>query len=125
MNCFQEQDQDVVTIRCPNKTCDYHRPEEVEKGTKMFRKHGYYVSAQHGRIPRYMCLKCGKTFSPRTGDDNYYLHFDGFDIEEIGEAYYSGQNQKDIARKKGISIQMVRTRIKRFDPYPDGLFLEG
>ena len=72
-----------------------------------------------------MCLKCGKTFSPRTSDENYYLHFDGFDIEEIGSAYYSGQNQKDIAKKKGISIQMVRTRIKRYDPYPGGLFLEG
>ena len=125
MNCFQEQDQEVVTIRCPNKKCDYHRPENIAKGTKMFRKHGYYVSAQHGRIPRSMCLKCGNTLSPRTDDENYYLHYDGFDIEEIGEAYYSGQNQKDIARKKGISIQMVRTRIKRFDPYPDGLFLEG
>ena len=125
MNINQKKDKDVVNIRCPNKNCEYHKPEEVAEGTKMFRKHGYYTSAQHGRIPRFVCLKCGKSFSPRTNDENYYLHYDGFDIDEIGSAYYSGENQKEIARKRGITIQMVRTRIKRFDPYPGGLFLEG
>ena len=115
----------VVKIGCPNKNCDFHNPENVAEGTKMYRKHGYYLSAQHGRIPRFMCLNCGKTFSPRTYDENYYPHFDKYGIEEIGKAYYRGENQKEIAKKRGITVQMVRTRIKRFDPYPGGLFLEG
>lgn len=125
MNYNQTQNHEDVKIRCPNKNCIFHKPEEVAEGTKMFRKHGYYVSLQHGRIPRYICINCNKTFSTRTNDENYYLHFDGFDIDEIGIEYYRGENQKDIAKKRGISIQMVRTRIKRFDPYPGGLFLEG
>ncbi len=125
MNYKHTQEPKFASVRCPNKNCEFHNPEEVAEGTKMFRKHGYYISAQHGRIPRYMCMNCRKTFSSRTNDENYYLHYDSFDIEEIGAEYYRGKNQKDIAKKRGISIQMVRTRIKRFDPYPGGLFLEG
>ena len=107
---------------CPNPECQWHRKGSIPKGMQWYRKHGYYVSEQHGRIARYMCLNCHKTFSERTWQNNFYLHFDEYGILEIGMAWLRGETLKEIARKRGITIQMVRTRLKRFEPYAEGQF---
>ena len=109
---------------CPNPKCSYHDEKNIPKDRKWYNNHGYYYSLQHGKVARFVCLKCKKTYSVRTYDENRYLHFDSFDVKEIGSKYYDGEPKTMIARKMGISAQMVRTRLKRYNPFRDGLFKE-
>ncbi len=99
---------------CPNPACLWHDPGKIPPGIRWYRKHGFYESAQHGRIGRYICLRCHKTFSERTRRlDSYYLHFDNIDISELGQAWLAGEPLREIAKRHGITINMVRTRLRR------------
>ena len=104
---------DAVT-HCPNEKCRWHDTDRIHPGTRWYRLHGYYVSAQHGKIPRFRCLGCGRTFSVRSNLMHWYLHFDDIEIIEIGEAYLAGASLGKLAKDRGISINMVRTRLRRF-----------
>ena len=103
---------------CPNKKCRWHNPDRI-KNVRWFKLHGYYYSAQHGRIARFRCLGCGRTFSIRSNMMNRYLHYDDIEIDEIGFSYLAGASLCEMARERGISIGMVRTRLKRFFEYYD------
>ena len=50
---------------------------------------------------------------------NRYLHYDDIEIDEIGFSYLAGASLCEMARERGISIGMVRTRLKRFFEYYD------
>ena len=102
---------------CPNRKCRWYNPTRIRSGVRWYRLHGYYVSAQHGKIPRFRCLGCGRTFSVRTNMASRYLHYDEVEIVEIGEKYLAGASVCAMAREKGISINMVRTRLRRFFEY--------
>ena len=107
---------------CPNPDCLWNDEKNIPDGGKWYLKHGYYTSQQHGKVARFICRNCRKTFSVRTNDENCYLHFDSYDVREIGSSYYGGTPQKTIAHKLGISAQMVRTRLRRYNPFHEGLF---
>ena len=110
----------MLITHCPNEKCRWHNPARIQPTTRWYRPHGYYVSAQHGKIARFRCLGCGRTFSVRSNLINRYLHFDDFEIAEIGESYLAGASLGELARERGISINMVRTRLRRFfDFYED------
>lgn len=116
--CLEEKMTKLFSRRaewfsCPNPECSWHFSGNIPSGLKWYRCHGYYDSAQHGKVPRYVCLRCGKTFSERAADSDYYLHFDGIDIKSLGKAWLAGETLREIAREYGITIQMVRTRLKR------------
>ncbi len=99
---------------CPNPDCPWHDPGKIPRGKRWYRRHGYYVSEQHGRITRYICLKCNKSFSDRTfSADSYYLHFDDIDVSELEQAWLGGKPVGEIAKNLGISTGMVRTRLRR------------
>ena len=104
---------------CPNEKCRWYNPDRIRTNTRWYRLHGYYDSAQHVRIPRFRCLACGKTFSVRTNLMNWYLHFDDIGINEIGYRYLAGASLCELARERGISINMVRTRLRRFFEFHD------
>lgn len=99
---------------CPNPECLWHNPLMVPQGGRWYRNHGYYNSDQHGKVPRYICTRCNKSFSLRTANSAWYLHTDAIDISEVGKAWLAGVTLKEIARSNGISVAMVRTRLKRF-----------
>ena len=73
-------------------------------------------------ITRYVCLSCNRTFSERTMQHNFYLHYDEIGILDIGLAWLKGESLKEIAGNRGITVQMVRTRLRRFEPYAKGQF---
>ena len=64
-------------------------------------------------------MACGKTFSVRTNLMYWYLHFDDIGINEIGHRYLSGASLGELAKEWGISIHMVRTRLRRFFDFYD------
>ncbi len=105
---------------CPNPKCPWHNQENIPKGRRWYKSHGYYKSKQHGHVARYVCLKCGVSFSERTLAEDVYLHYDDFDISEIGMAWLDGVPLRDIAKEKGITVSMVRTRLKRFSTLNGG-----
>ena len=103
-----------IINHCPNEKCRFHNPLRLPEGARWYRLHGFYYSAQHGKVPRYRCIGCGRTFSIRSNLINRYLHFDDYEIAEIGEDYLAGASLGELARERGISINMVRTRLRRF-----------
>ena len=110
-----ENGQDAGRDCCPNPECIWHDPEKIPKGKCWYRKHGFYFSEQHGKVQRYICNNCRKTFCPRTDSDEWYLHFDNISIPALAEAWLAGGTVQEIAREYGITQQMVRTRLKRSD----------
>ncbi len=110
-------DQGDVRDCCPNADCSWHDPERIPKGKCWFRKHGFYFSEQHGRVQRYICIKCGKTFCQRTDSDKWYLHFDNISISALNKRWLIGESVKELAREYGITPQMVRTRLRRCDVF--------
>ncbi|MBQ7643976.1 MAG: hypothetical protein IJS84_02995 [Spirochaetales bacterium] len=112
---MQKQSEPVPFINhCPNRKCIWYNPNRLPKESRWYRLHGYYNSAQHERIPRFRCLRCGTTFSARTGRSTHYLHFDDIEFSDVGERYLAGASLCEIARDHGVSVQMIRIRLHRF-----------
>ena len=115
-----EAQSNPLITHCPNTKCRWNDPACIPVSVKWYRLHGYYTTAQHVRIPRFRCLCCGRTLSVRTNLINWYLHFDDIEIMEIGERYLAGASLCELAKERGISVTMVRTRLRRFfDFYKD------
>lgn len=112
----------VAFEACPNPDCKWHDKGSIPHGIRWYRRHGFYESAQHGKIARYVCCNCSRTFSDRTFEKDFYLHFDGISVSDIGSAWLRGETEKAIAKERGITLQMVRTRLKRFDAYSQRMF---
>ena len=110
----------TVPAACPNPDCSWHDPLNIPPGISWCRHHGYYDSDQHGKIPRYVCRNCHRTFSERTSHKDCYLHNDDADISALGRAWLAGESLGEIAREWGLTIQMVRTRLKRLSISSDG-----
>lgn len=104
----------VDQVCCPNPGCPWHDPGKIPKGKRWYRRHGYYESAQHGMVMRFICLKCHRTFSERRfSEDSFYLHYDSVDATDIQLAWLEGDPVREIAKRHGISTGMVRTRLRR------------
>ena len=124
MTSDRKDNKDGAFEACPNPECQWHNKKAIPRGIRWYRRHGFYESAQHGKIARYVCRNCNRTFSDRTFEKDFYLHFDGISVSEIGLAWLRGETERDIAKEIGITPQMVRTRLKRFDAYAK-MMLEG
>ena len=111
----EREGPDEIMEHCPNPDCIWFDPAKIPQGLVWYRKHGYYESGQHGRIRRFYCMNCGRTFSARTSRKEWYLHYDDISIPSLAEAWLAGGSVKEIARNYGISRQMVVTRLKRSD----------
>lgn len=111
----EQEKPDEIMDHCPNPDCIWYDPAKIPEGLMWYRKHGYYESGQHGRIQRFTCIRCGRTFSARTSRKEWYLHYDDISISSLAEAWLAGGSVKEIARNYGISRQMVVTRLKRSD----------
>lgn len=102
---------------CPNPLCKWHHKANLPKGDKWYKSHGYYDSKQHGRVPRYACMNCGRTFTLRTGANYWHLKDDTPDLKELGAQRANGSTICELSQKYGVSEQMVRTRLKRYSDY--------
>lgn len=99
---------------CPNPLCKWHHKINLPKTDKWFRCHGYYDTKQHGRIPRYICINCHRTFTLRTGANFWHFRDDKMDVKEIAKQWIGGMTICEIAKAYGVSDQVIRTRLKRF-----------
>ncbi len=109
----------VDQVNCPNPGCPWHDPGNIPRGMRWYRKHGFYKSAQLGKVRRFICLKCHRTFSERRfREDLFYLHYDSIDTSDIQLEWLEGNPVREIAKRHGISTGMVRTRLRRLSYEP-------
>lgn len=99
---------------CPNPLCEWHNKSNLPVDQKWFTCHGYYSTKQHGRIPRYVCNNCHKTFTLRTGANFWHLKDDTLDVKLLGQQWVCGLTIREIAKSYGVSEQVIQTRLRKY-----------
>lgn len=102
---------------CPNPLCEWHHKNNLPTSYRWYKSHGFYQTKQHKKIPRYVCINCGRTFTLRTGAKHWHLRDDTIDFRELAVQWSSGGTICEMAKKYGVSTQTIRTRLKRYCDY--------
>jgi hypothetical protein len=105
---------------CPNKKCRYNR--QLSYNEIWFRKDGSHPTKAFGRVQRYRCLHCGKTFSDQTFLLNYYLKKET-DFKKLLNQFNSNNSTCFIARENNMSFESIRIRRDRMAR--NGLFFQS
>jgi transposase-like protein len=88
---------------CPWPDCpEHHRT----RGKFRFHRHGYYRSRRGARIPRFRCLRCGKTCSQKTFSLRYFLKRPEL-LLPVAAGLVAGSAHRQIARSVGCSPSTV------------------
>ncbi|MCF0238042.1 MAG: IS1 family transposase [Sphaerochaetaceae bacterium] len=103
----------VLTTTCPNDQCLYHKEENLPQKGNWYSSHGTYRSRQWGKVSRFRCKGCGKTFSTRTESESKYLHEDIKLEGRLAMEWLGGSSVKSLSKKYKLTNQMVKTRINR------------
>lgn len=97
--------QDFRPTFCPRKDCPHHtRPEGFH-----FRKHATYPTARGAVVPRFLCMKCGRTFSRRAFSLTYYRKRPEL-LRPVAAGLQAGSGHRQLARTLGCAPSTV-TRI--------------
>ena len=94
---------------CPNPQCSWHNraPEFAWAKPK-----GFYVTKAFGRVQRYQCSACHRTFSSQTFSLAYYVKRPvGFG--DIVGRLVSGESLRAMGRNLGVSYKLLSNRIDR------------
>jgi len=95
---------------CPNERCSMHNPPP-DAGV-FFMKYGYHRTKVAGKVQRYKCLHCGKTFSDRTFSIDYFVK-KALSYESLFHMTVSGECVSAAARSLGCSFASAQNRIDR------------
>lgn len=95
---------------CPNRNCEEHF--EGLHPADWYKKYGYHQTLAFGRVQRYKCLQCGRTFSTQTFSLDYYAK-KVIDYEQIFRQIRSTAGIRDLSRNLEISRGSVENRIFR------------
>jgi hypothetical protein len=94
---------------CPNTACENHtRPA----GKTWYRPYGWYQTKAHGRVKRYICRKCGKSFSDQTFHLSYYLHLN-ISFGDIISRLCACSGIRAMARSYQVTDKVIANRIGR------------
>jgi hypothetical protein len=81
---------------CPNPDCLRNSPMTCE-GERWWRLRGHYESKAHGRVRRYLCKTCGKSFSERIFHVDYYAKRVDINLRDLLFHYCNGFSQRALA----------------------------
>ena len=98
---------------CPNPECQWSDPSRIPKDEPWYGSYGFYTTKQYGRVPRYICRRCRRTFSLRTGGSYWHLRDDSCDVGAICTKWLKGETVAELSLEYGISRQMVTTRLRK------------
>jgi hypothetical protein len=94
---------------CPRKTCpNHHTPTEK----KWFHKIGWYETKASGRVKRFICRSCGKSFSEQTFRLSYYLH-KKISFRDIFVRISSCSGIRALARSFQVTDKVISNRVGR------------
>lgn len=94
---------------CPNRACPNHH---VPAATIWFIHFGSYHSKAHGRVSRFACRRCGKSFSEQTFRLSYYLHRT-IDFKDLFYRICACTGIRAIARSYGVTDKVISNRVGR------------
>ena len=95
---------------CPNPEClFFHNPPQTNPGGCLT---DHISLLFMGRIPRVRCRGCGRTFSHKTFDIDYYVK-KRVDYQSIFHHLVTASGLWDITRILGVSIDVIQNRIER------------
>jgi hypothetical protein len=94
---------------CPNKACRNHQHPQGEIWYKPF---GWYVTKAMGKVKRYACLTCGKSFSEQTFRLSYYLHLH-IDFRDIFYRISACEGVRAMARYFQVTDKVIANRVGR------------
>jgi len=95
---------------CPNYLCSYHQKAPSE--FSWFYRIGFYHTKAFGKVRRFKCLGCGKSFSTQTFLLNYYVKRP-VDYRPILEHLCSSSGIRATSRWLAVSHQTITNRIGR------------
>ena len=95
-----------VNPECPNFT----RPKDGS--TFWFKRFGTYDTAAFGTVQRYLCKKCGKSFSTQSFSLDYYVKLP-LDYRELLIPLLSSSGQGNITRFSGVRYERIQNRFER------------
>lgn len=95
---------------CPEPSCRHHHDERGSY--RAFQSWGSYQTKAFGRVPRFRCTACGKTFSVQTFRVDYWAKW-VIDYEDLTERLSSCASVRALGRTLHASGKSVQNRIGR------------
>ena len=93
---------------CPNKHCPTHL-QTVPEGDCWFIRCGFRHTNVAGPVPRFRCCYCGKGFSSRTFDIDYWVHRH-VSYQHIQKLLVGGSGIRQACRTLGVSMRLLANR---------------
>lgn len=97
---------------CPNSACSLHQKVPSEGSTQWWKANGFHKTKVVGRVRRFQCRTCGKTFSTRTFQLDYYTK-KTVDYRAIFFKNTSAECVNAVARNLELRPEVVLNRIER------------
>ncbi len=95
---------------CPNPKCKFHNSLLSEE--KWCKVAGSYKTKLSGKVHRFRCLNCGRTFSERTFSLDYCTKRQ-LSYQKILEYMQTYGSMRKTARLLGVSHQAISNRLQR------------
>ncbi len=102
---------------CPFATCTHH-PKPV--ATHWWCLDGFHQTKAFGRVQRYQCLGCGRTFSTQTFSVHYYAKF-VIHLRRLERLAASSMGTRALSREFHCSCDSITNRIDRLARQAIGL----
>lgn len=106
-----EFQQNNPAPHCPNPECRHFHHEDIHD-TSWRKSHGYYETRAFGKVPRYRCTHCGKTFSNQTFLIDYWVK-KPVSYLELLKPLLSASGQGNITRFLNLRCELVQNRYER------------
>ncbi len=97
---------------CPWKGCSEHHLPSLKHPYQAYLPWGSYPTKAFGRVPRFRCSSCGRTFSVQSFSLDYYAKR-VVDYQDISQRLSSCESLRAIGRNLGLSCDSVSNRISR------------
>ena len=97
-------------IYCPNPQCQNY--SHAPGNSSWLRKKGYVTTKRDGKVQRYQCKKCLRTFSLSYFTIDHYVH-KKLSCPKLLNHLVSGSGIRDMARSMKCSPAVITNRIRR------------
>jgi transposase-like protein len=94
---------------CPNPACDFH---VRTRGWRFKRKGFFHRQRRPRRVQRYLCQRCGRTFSSQTFSTTYWLKRPEL-LRMLFFRTLACSGNRQIARELGVSHATVQRQVER------------
>lgn len=99
-------------VFCPNQQCLFHSPPHLDRNPPWYIHYGYHQTKVIGPVRRYRCKWCGRTFSDRTFDIDYFAK-KAIPYDQVFLRLSSSESVSAMARNLGVLSGSIQNRIDR------------